>query len=305
VIEAVSDRNEKDLRPDLLITFGGAVVSKRIKTLLRKWKPSQHWNVDAGQRHYDTYQSLTHDIAVSPEIFFAQLAPSVQPNESVYGEVWKMMDESTRGKHNRIVSDAPFCDLTVFNTLNDRIPGDSAVHLANSTPARYAQLFDRVRGHRWFGNRGTSGIDGCTSTAVGAAFATKQTTTLITGDTAFCYDSNAFWNNHLSPRLKVIVIDNGGGNIFRYIEGPDKDPEMLPWFEAPHTRSIEQLVKSFGLPYIHANDQASLEAGLDGLYANHEKPAVLHITTDALISPKVLRDYFHQLRGSENQTIRK
>ena len=156
-----------------------------------------------------------------------------------------------------------------------------------------------MRGNRWFGNRGTSGIDGCTSTTVGAAFATKQITTLITGDTAFCYDSNAFWNNHLSSQLKVIVIDNGGGNIFRYIDGPDKDPEMLPWFEAPHTRSIEQLVKSFGLPYIHANDHASLESGLDKLYANHDKPAVLHITTDALTSPKVLRDYFHQLKQGQ------
>ncbi|HRF78767.1 MAG TPA: 2-succinyl-5-enolpyruvyl-6-hydroxy-3-cyclohexene-1-carboxylic-acid synthase [Flavobacteriales bacterium] len=298
VIEGVNEKNEKDLRPDLLITFGGAVVSKRVKTLLRKWKPAQHWNVDAGQRHYDTYQSLTHDIAVSPEIFFAQLAPSVVPNESIYGEVWKMMDESIRGKHNRILAAAPFCDLTVFNTLNDRIPGDSAVHLANSTPARYAQLFDRVRGHKWFGNRGTSGIDGCTSTAVGAAFATKQLTTLITGDTAFCYDSNAFWNNHLSPNLKVIVIDNGGGNIFRYIEGPDKDPALLQWFEAPHARSIEKLVKSFDLPYYHASDQASLEAGIDKLYAVHEQAALFHITTDAQISPTVLRDYFKQLRTS-------
>jgi 2-succinyl-5-enolpyruvyl-6-hydroxy-3-cyclohexene-1-carboxylate synthase len=233
---------------------------------------------------------------VSPEIFFAQLAPSVVPNESIYGEVWKMMDESIRGKHNRILAAAPFCDLTVFNTLNDRIPGDSAVHLANSTPARYAQLFDRVRGHRWFSNRGTSGIDGCTSTAVGAAFATKQVTTLITGDTAFCYDSNAFWNDHLSAELKVIVIDNGGGNIFRYIEGPDQDAELLPWFEAPHGRSIEQLVKSFDLPYYYANDHASLESGLDKLYAVHEKAAVLHITTDALTSPLVLRTYFTQLR---------
>lgn len=297
VIEAVSEKNEKDLRPDLLITFGGAVVSKRVKTLLRKWKPAQHWNVDAGQRHYDTYQSLTHDIAVSPEIFFAQLVPGVQPNESFYGEAWKMMDESTRGKHERIVAAAPFCDLTVFNTLNDRIPGDSAVHLANSTPARYAQLFDRVRGHRWFGNRGTSGIDGCTSTAVGAAFATKRTTTLITGDTAFCYDSNAFWNGHLSPELKVIVIDNGGGNIFRFIEGPDKNTDLLPWFEAPHGRDIAKLVQSFDLPYHHAHDQASLEAGVDWLYAEHDRPAVLHITTDAAISPQVLRDYFKQLRG--------
>ena len=297
-IEGVNATNENDLKPDLLITFGGAVVSKRIKTLLRKWRPLQHWNVDVGQRHTDTYQSLTHDIAVSPEIFFAQIMNGAQATESIYGEAWRMVDERTRGLHHRLVSEAPFCDLTVFNTLNDRIPGDSDVHVANSTPARYVQLFDRVRGLRWFSNRGTSGIDGCTSTAVGAAFATHKLTTLITGDIAFCYDSNALWNNHLSALLKVIVVDNGGGNIFRYIDGPDKDAELLPWFEAPHTRSIAQLVKSFDLPYFLANDQASLEAGLDTLYAQHDKPAVLHITTDALTSPKVLRDYFKNLRDA-------
>jgi len=297
-IEGVGPANENDLKPDLLITFGGAVVSKRIKSLLRKWRPLQHWNVDAGQRHYDTYQSLTHDIAVNPEVFFAQIMNGAQGNESIYGEAWRMVDERLRGVHHRLVSEAPFCDLTVFNLLNDRIPGDSAVHLANSTPARYAQLFDRVRGIRWFGNRGTSGIDGCTSTAVGAAHASGKLTTLITGDIAFCYDSNAFWNDHLSPLLKVIVIDNGGGNIFRYIDGPDKDAELLPWFEAPHSRSIAQLVKSFELPYFHATDQASLEQGIDRLYAQHDRPAVLHISTDALISPKMLRDYFAQLRKS-------
>lgn len=296
VIEGINERNETDLRPDLLITFGGAVVSKRIKTLLRKWKPLQHWNVDVGQRHCDTYQSLTHDIAVSPEVFFAQIMNGAQPGESLYAEAWRMVDERTRGAHHRIIAEAPFCDLAVFNTLNDRIPGDSDVHVANSTPTRYAQLFDRVRGIRWFSNRGTSGIDGCTSTSVGAAFASQKLTTLITGDTAFCYDGNAFWNEHLSPLLKVIVIDNGGGNIFRYIDGPDRDPDLLKWFEAPHRRNIEKLVKSYDLPYYHANDPASLEAGLDKLYATHDKPAVLHVTTDALTSPRVLRDYFAKLR---------
>ncbi len=299
VIEGVNADNEQDLRPDLLITFGGAVVSKRIKTLLRKWKPMQHWNVDVGQRHFDTYQSLTHDIAVSPEIFFAQLTNSVlSAAESFYGEAWRMVDERTAKQHYALLAKAPFCDLTVFHALLDRIPAGTDVQLANSTVVRYAQLFERPHGHRWFSNRGTSGIDGCTSTAVGAAFATNRTTTLITGDVAFCYDSNAFWNGHLSPLLKVIVIDNGGGNIFRYIDGPDKDPDLLSWFESPHRRDIKAMVQGFGLPYFHANDQSTLKAGLEQLYAEHDRPAVLHITTDALTSPKALRDYFKQLRDS-------
>lgn len=296
-IEGVNAANEDDLKPDLLITFGGAVVSKRIKGLLRKWRPAQHWHIDAGQRHYDTYQSLTHDIAVSPEVFFAQIAASVGPSESIYGEAWRMVDARMRERHDAILREAPWCDLKASELILQRIPEDSDVHLANSTPARYAQLFDRKAGLRWFSNRGTSGIDGCTSTAVGSAFATQRPTTLLTGDTAFLYDSNAFWNKHLSPLLRVIVIDNGGGNIFRYIEGPDRDAELLHWFEAPHGRDPLRLAESFGLPAREAKDTVGLEDGLAWLYGAHERPAVLVVRTDSALSPKVLREYFKRLRG--------
>ncbi len=297
-LEGVDEANAADLKPDILITFGGTIVSKRIKGLLRKWKPAQHWHVDAERRYHDTYQSLTHDIAVDPHIFLAQLEGQVKSNESLYGEAWRMVDARMREKHQRILRDTPFCDLSVFKELLDQIPEGSDIHLANSTAARYAQLFDRVHGHRFFSNRGVSGIDGCTSTATGAAFATEKPTTLITGDVAFCYDGNAFWNEHLSPQLKVIVIDNGGGNIFRYIEGPDHDPELLKWFESPHQRDIPAMVKSFGVPCYTADDKASLVHRLNELYKPHDTPAVLYIRTDAFISPKVLREYFSQLRKS-------
>ena len=296
-IEGVNDGNENDLKPDLLITFGGAVVSKRIKGLLRKWRPAQHWNIDLGQRHYDTYQSLTHDIAVSPEVFFAQLSGSVIGSESIYGEAWRMVDDRERRKHDAILSDTPWCDLKAFEAILARIPEGSDVHLANSTPARYAQLFDRKPGLRWFSNRGTSGIDGCTSTAAGSAFASQRPTTLVTGDTAFLYDSNAFWNAHLSPALRIIIIDNGGGNIFRYIEGPDTHPDLLKWFEAPHGRDPLALVKSFELPGMEAKDEASLHEGLDWLFGEHARPAALVVRTDAHASPKVLREYFKKLRA--------
>ncbi len=296
-IEGVNDGNEADLKPDVLVTFGGAIVSKRIKSLLRKWRPGQHWRVDAEARHYDTFQSLTHDIAVAPHIFLAQMEGQVKPNESMYGAAWRMVDARMREVQQGFLEQTPFSDLTVFRTLVERIPGGGDIHLANSTAARYAQLFDRGGAHRFFSNRGTSGIDGCTSTAVGAAFAADRPTTLITGDVAFCYDSNAFWNKHLSPQLKVIVIDNGGGNIFRFIPGPDKDPELLPWFESPHRRDIPALVKSYGLALYSAQDEASLNEGLEKLYQPHEKPAILHVTTDPVLSPKVLREHFKALRN--------
>ena len=297
VIEGVNDANGSTLRPDLLITFGGAVISKRIKGLLRSWRPAQHWNIDPGQRHADTYQSLTHDIAVQPDMFLAQLMEHVRPCESRYKADWEALDLRTLGVHHSILAHAPWSDLALFSTLLDRIPERSDVHLANSTPARYAQLFQRGRRHRYWSNRGASGIDGCTSTAIGAAFATQRTTTLITGETAFCYDSNAFWNEHLSPHLRVIVIDNGGGNIFRFIDGPDHDPDLLRWFEAPHGRNPLVVARSYYLPCYEATDMPSLKAALDLLYQPHEKPAVLVVRTPAEVSPVVLRDYFKQLRS--------
>lgn len=295
-LEGIHADNEAGLKPDIVITFGGAIVSKRIKGLLRQWKPAQHWHVDEDRRHYDTFQGLTHDIPVPPHVFLAQMEGQVKPNESTYAEAWRMVDRRMREAHERIVAQAPFCDLAVFQALLDRIPEGSDVHLANSTSARYVQLFDRQRGLRFFGNRGASGIDGCTSTAVGAAFASRRPTTLITGDVAFCYDSNAFWNKHLPPDLRVVVIDNGGGNIFRYIGGPDKDPALLPWFESPHGRDIPALVKSFGLDCIEARDAASLIEGLEALYQPRDKPAVLVVRTDAEVAPAALRGYFAELR---------
>lgn len=305
VIEAVpmpapgeegAPRSGNELAPDILITFGGAVVSKRVKTLLRAWRPAQHWHVDVGQRHYDTYQSLTHDIAVSPEIFFAQIAPQVKPAESGYHAMWEHVDGQTTAEHHQFLKAAPYCDLTVFERILQRIPPGSDVHLANSTPARYVQLFERGEGLRFFSNRGTSGIDGCTSTAVGAAHASQRPTTLITGDVAFLYDSNAFWNTYGSAHLRVIVIDNGGGNIFRYIEGPDRDPALLKWFDSPHGRDPLALARSFGLPAYEAFDRTSLRNALEQLYEPHDGPAVLVVRTDAEVSPKVLRDYFKALR---------
>jgi 2-succinyl-5-enolpyruvyl-6-hydroxy-3-cyclohexene-1-carboxylate synthase len=221
----------------------------------------------------------------------------VQASESVYAAAWEHIDQQTTSVHHKLLQAAPFCDLTVFDQVLRSIPSGSAVHLANSTPARYVQLFERGQGMHYFSNRGTSGIDGCTSTAMGAAFATNRPTTLLTGDTAFLYDSNAFWNKHQSPQLRVIVIDNGGGNIFRYIEGPDKDTELLKWFDAPHGRDPMALAESYGLPCYEAFDKASLKNALELLYAPHDGPAVLVIRTDPEISPKVLREYFQELRN--------
>ena len=286
--------------PDLLITCGGEVVSKRIKERLRTWRPRHHWHVDASGEPRDTYQGLTRTIAVTPDDLVAWLAGALRPEPSGYADAWRTLGSETRERHLRHLAEAPFSDLVVFRELMRHVRAGMDVHLANSTPVRYAQLFDRPEGVRWYANRGTSGIDGCTSTAVGAAFTSGRPTLLVTGDVAFLYDANAFWNGLSGPGLRVVVIDNGGGNIFRYIPGPDSDPELLPYFESPHGRDPLALARLHGLSTYEAYDEVSLRHGLEQLLQPHDGPAVLVVRTDARTSPQVLRDHFAALAGDRS-----
>src|SRR5690554_8127124 len=93
---------------------------------------------------------------------------------------------------------------TLFRSQSD-------LHLSNSSVIRYAQLFDPIKSVSYFCNRGTSGIDGSTSTAIGNAIVGENKLhTFITGDISFFYDSNAFWNHHVPSNFRVFLINKIG-----------------------------------------------------------------------------------------------
>ncbi|NJK84676.1 MAG: hypothetical protein HC906_00505 [Bacteroidales bacterium] len=148
-----------------------------------------------------------------------------------------------------------FSDLKIFQTLVNTIPPLSAVHLANSTPVRYAQLFPTRKDLTYFCNRGTSGIDGCVSTAVGFNYASVQPVTIITGDLAFIYDSNALWNKYLNNKFRIVVINNGGGNIFRLIDTSSEIKDIMEFFETPHQVNLKHLTEAYGVKYFFCDDE--------------------------------------------------
>jgi len=166
--------------------------------------------------------------------------------------------------------------------------------LANSTPVRYAQLFKTRKDIIYNANRGVAGIDGSTSTATGAAYITQLPTSIITGDISFFYDSNAFWQHHLSPNLRVILINNGGGNIFRVIKGPDTTAQLANYFEAQQERSAEYIAKTYNLNYFVAEKEATLKKVLSPFYqqAKNNRPAILEIKTPNVESAAVWRAYY-------------
>ena len=289
---------EDTYRPDLLITIGGQVVSKKIKTFLRKKRPARHWHISPGGEHMDTFMSLTDIIPAEPALFFNSLRKYVTPGKSDYGQRWRTLDGRTQERQAAYLNHCPYSDLKAFSLILRMLPKDSLVHLSNSTPVRYAQLFQYQHPLHFMSNRGTSGIDGVVSTAAGYAACSDKINTIITGDLAFFYDSNALWIKHLTSNLRIIVINNQGGGIFRFIDGAPSMPELENHFEARHAMGVENMVKAFGLECFVATKEDELKDGLHWLYASDfERPAVLEVRTPAVVNAEILKQYFNYLKG--------
>jgi 2-succinyl-5-enolpyruvyl-6-hydroxy-3-cyclohexene-1-carboxylate synthase len=179
--------------------------------------------------------------------------------------------------------------------IMNNLPGNCNLHLANSTPVRYAQLFATHWQVRYFSNRGTSGIDGCISTASGAAMASDRLNIAITGDLAFIYDSNAMWNNHFPDNLRIIVMDNDGGNIFKLIDTTPLINPVRHFFETPHNVKLDKLCEAFGLEYNFASDAQSLEENLRTIIKPNGRKGVLHIKTSGELSARIFKQYYQNI----------
>ena len=286
--------------PDILIRIGGPIVSKKIKAIFRKNKPKYQWNLGEENVYMDTFMSLTHVINTSPLKFLSNLNSKTEAGSESFGPFWKQVDYLTKDKQVEVLKEMPYCDLTAFYTILDFVPDDSILQMGNSSVVRYCQLFDPVKSIQYFSNRGTSGIDGSTSTAVGCAYIQKEKwVNFITGDISFFYDSNAFWNNYLGPNLVVFLINNSGGSIFKIIDGPQSTGALEKHFEAsPLNASAEYIAKAFSLEYFEINDLETLEEKMKEIYTYKEggRPKLIEIKTGEIENEKYLKEYFKKIK---------
>ncbi|MCE3296236.1 MAG: menD [Crocinitomicaceae bacterium] len=291
---------EEQYSPDLLIYIGGAVVSKRIKAFLRKNASVEHWKVGEDFPDMDTFQQMTHSFDLKPQQFLHSLNKLKIGSASSFGVKWKQLDYLVQEKTKHFFEATHILsDLHVFNILLDSVPENSSLHLANSSVIRYSLLFDPVQSIRYWCNRGTSGIDGSTSTAAGHAYLKKESwNTLITGDMSFFYDSNAFWNHLLTPNLRIFLINNGGGSIFKIIPGPDSTAEQDDFFVYNNTFQAEHICKTFHVGYHKANSLEDIETQLHDFYTYEEKgrPKLMEIFTASADNENILKEFFRKVK---------
>ncbi len=303
-IDVLDEKRLKELQPELLITFGKSVLSKGLKKYLRTHKPKAHWHIQQDGSIADTFQSLTRTIPVTPISFFNSIKDIVKKSHFDYSQKWLSYQNTSREFIQDFHVNEVFNEFTTINTILSNLPMSCDVHLANSMTVRYANIIGLSHSYRQielFCNRGTSGIDGSTSTALGSALKAKKTTLLITGDMAFFYDRNAFWHHHIPNNLRIIVLNNHGGGIFDLIEGPSKLPEKEEFFIAKQDLKAKNLAEEFGLTYYHCASIDGLSNGLNKFWVQDGHPKILEIESYIDVNTQVFKKFKKQAKQLWNQ----
>lgn len=288
-INAINSNNISKFVPGLVITLGGPILSKPLKTFLKNSKPFLHWDIDSNPERVDTFDCLTHQITINGSSFINILNKRADVKNETYKNLWLKHYEQIMQKQQTFFKNLPWCDLLVYKHFLSVITTNINLHLANSTPVRYIDFFEKKQHINYYTNRGTSGIDGSLSTAVGAATAQNTPTVIITGDISFVYDSNALWNKHIPPNLKIIVINNNGGNIFRVLNGPGST-NKIDFFETPVQVNIEKICDAFNINYLKCDSYDSFITNLPN-FLNNKYAALIEIITQPIISANIYREY--------------
>jgi 2-succinyl-5-enolpyruvyl-6-hydroxy-3-cyclohexene-1-carboxylate synthase len=304
-------------RPDLLITIGNSFLTRNLKTFFRQYPARQHWQVQpTADRINDSFQSLTTLIPAEPLAFLEKLFADLDYQRFLQGDDdetngylshWQAADRQAAKLVQQTVSDTgcPLTDWSAVELVLEQLPTDSVLHLANSMPVRYANLCglaERQRISVW-GNRGVSGIDGCLSTAVGAALMTDQLVTLLIGDVAFFYDRNALWSAPIPPNLRIVLLNNDSGHIFRIIDGPSRQPELETYFETPHGYTAKRTAEDAGINYQSCDSIESMRSLLPDFFQPGQTATLLELTTDKLVNQEQFARYKENVKAQLSQQL--
>jgi len=291
--------NDKSFYPELVITIGNSIISKKIKKILRKNTPSEHWHIEATNRAQDVFSSLTNFIPLEPLDFFAEFIKNCLPNiNSNFKKIWLKEFIISEENHQKFLTNCNWSDLKAHQLIYSFLKSkDINVQMGNSTSVRYVQLFPHLKNIDYYSNRGVSGIDGSSSTAIGAATANSKETILITGDLSFIYDQNAMWNNDLPNNLKIFVINNQGGGIFNIIPGPKSTPHLKKHFETSHNLSLKQIAASFKINYKKVDTELEATTVLKDIH-NSDQIEIVEFFTGNTKNEDVLNAYFSVIRNN-------
>lgn len=291
-LSAMSAEKQLEMAPELLITYGGHLVSKQLKKYLRNHPPKEHWHIAADGKVADVFGCLTTVIEMDPFEFLEKVAPLINAANSGYPTSWEAFCQAVPEPQ------FPYSEMSAIGSLLQSMPEEASLHLANSSAVRYAQLYPLKPQVEVCCNRGVNGIEGSLSSAVGYSVASRKINFVVIGDLSFFYDMNALWNHHYGVNLRILLLNNGGGEIFHTLPGMDQTDRSRAFITAPHTTSACGWAEERGFLYLKATNQEELDEKMQ-LFASMQetrKPMLLEVMTDADTDTSLLREYYRGLR---------
>ena len=282
-------KNKKQYYPELVITFGGSLISRSLKEFLRE-AGAEHWMVGHHDAYPDCFNSLKEVYPDSDG--FIEALENVSECESDYASEWDKVKQESIRLRREFMANPEWSDLSAIDTLCRMLPKGWDLQLSNGMTARYAMGADLGSANSVSCNRGVSGIDGSFSTAVGASAVCGCNTLLITGDMSAQYDMGAMASLLIDSRLRVAVMMNGGGEIFRFIRTTCSLPELDQYIAARANFPAEKLAEGFGFKYLKASSADELAEVLPEFFGESDRPVLLAIHTDGTESARIFHDYY-------------
>ena len=296
-IYSMSSERQNDMTPELLITYGGHIVSKELKKYLRKHPPREHWHISTDGKIADLYGCLTTIIEMDPFEFLEKIAFLLDNKPTNYPLMWENYCKTVP------MPELPYSEISAIGKLILSLPEPCALHLANSSTIRYAQLFTIPPRVEICCNRGVNGIEGSLSTAIGYAVASTKLNFIIIGDLSFFYDMNALWNQNYGANIRILLLNNEGGEIFHTLPGMDKSSRSREFITAEHYTTAKGWAEERGFIYIKVTDEEELEDAMKQFTTPETlmQPMLMEVFTDKEKDTTLLREYYHGLKNKPNE----
>lgn len=296
LLASLSEGDRRALQPDLLITLGGHIVSNKMKQYLRSYPPRETWHLSPDPTVVDLFCSLTQQIIAPVEPFLETMAQSLAGcASSPYACHW-------RERIDRLPSPTPrYSSLAVVGSLLSHLPEEPCVlHLANSSSVRYAELFRKPRRLLTLCNRGTSGIEGSLSTALGfARQRAEERHFIVIGDLSFFYDLNALGLPEVGSNVRVLLLNNQRGSIFQSLPTLEMDRLSQRYITAEHQLRAQGWAESCGWEYLSVQEASELEETMAYFVGPADRPRLLEAFVSSEDEIAELQTYFKQIQPRE------
>lgn len=288
-------RNEIDkMIPDLIITIGTVFYSPLRNFLASKKYNFEHWHIAIDGVINDAFKKLTTIFECMPTDFLKDIQNESGNNSYQYYKQWK--ERIDKVQYNNL----GFSNFSVIKDFCNKVPENSIVHASVLNAIRISNYFGFKDSVKCYANVGADGIDGALSTFIGEANANDKLSFLLIGDLSFLYDLNSIDYIDKS-NMRILVINNYAGAEFYKNFGLKMIPTLDKHVAARHHTKIKNAILSKKVEYLKAENQEELNAGLEKLIGESDKPIILEVFTDANTDASTLKKFWSDNRIENSQ----